>query len=149
MEEQHHEEIRIDLSDKKDIERLRHVQNVFMHQKPFLVNEVKCVIVGIQLGFDGSKYLRVKVKGVEVDMKGDVMDNKIKEAKFQYKCRMCGTVYDGPITGAGRATQVLIDFIVTGDSGPGIPLAWHDVHACDDDNMGVSDLIGYLRKERG
>ena len=70
----------------------------------------------------------------------------MKTSVFQYKCRMCGKIYDGPITSENRAFRVLVDFMVTGDSGPGIPLAWYDVHRCEDGATGVSDLVGYIRK---
>lgn len=72
----------------------------------------------------------------------------MKTAMFEYKCRRCGALFYGPCTGAERAEFVLIQFMVTGNSGPGVPLSWHSTHYCGDKpGCGIGDLIGYIVTE--
>ena len=67
--------------------------------------------------------------------------NEMKEAVLRYKCRRCGEVVDGAITGEKNVVPFLIE-IECGHMPPGIPQAMTDIHHCPDGGIGVSDLIG-------
>ncbi len=69
----------------------------------------------------------------------------MKEVRFEYKCRRCGKVVDNMGTGANptRNVQALLGAI----AGPPLPstevlVTMFDLHNCDDDGIGISDLIG-------
>ncbi len=71
--------------------------------------------------------------------------SKEKTATFRYKCRRCGKVYDGSITGEILATGFLFHLLygyqkpdtITKSSEPKA----FDMHHCED-GLGVADIIG-------
>ena len=77
-----------------------------------------------------------------------------KAAIFEYKCRRCGCVFDGPITAESNGLQFLC-MIEGGIDPPGIPTRMTDIHTnCEllmqsplwppehPRGLGVGDLIG-------
>jgi len=73
----------------------------------------------------------------------------MKTAIFQYRCRLCGKVYDDSCTNENHAQQILVA-VVHGYTMPeiliGQPLALISCHAGCEMGHGVSDLIGYVVK---
>ena len=69
----------------------------------------------------------------------------MKEARFLYKCRLCGKVDDSLCTGVQNAMPRLIEAVLFGKSvcGKGMGVNMFDTHCCEDGSMGVTDLIGY------
>ena len=68
----------------------------------------------------------------------------MKEAQFQYKCRMCGEIDDSLCCGSKLAFHRLIDCTINGRSCENdIPLTMVGTHTCKDGSQGVTDLIGY------
>ena len=71
-------------------------------------------------------------------------EKKMKTAKFQYKCRLCGEIEENPCTGEKNALIDLIEVEIHGRvKTMGIPLEILGIHNCSDGNVGISDLIGY------
>ena len=71
----------------------------------------------------------------------------MKEARFKYKCRLCGEVEENPGTAESYALHYLIAAIrgdpdFTGGMTGNVPELL-DAHNCEDGSFGVSDLIGY------
>lgn len=62
-------------------------------------------------------------------------------AQFEYKCRRCGQVVDGPSTAGKNASMALIG-VITGAK-PEPMLSMVSIHSCDIGGEGVTDLIGY------
>jgi len=75
----------------------------------------------------------------------------MKTAKFQYKCRLCGEIYDGACTGEINALNILMH-IVFGISLPedlfGVLPSMVSIHAGCKVGYGVADLIGYVVEEK-
>ena len=68
----------------------------------------------------------------------------MKEAQFQYKCRMCGEIDNSLCCGEDYAQQRFIEAILTGKSmhnDHSVNMIW--THTCKDGSTGVTDLIGY------
>ena len=67
------------------------------------------------------------------------------EVTFIYRCRKCGKEYSDAATGEPLGLYVLIA-TVHGRKMPehviGLQPEMLGIHTCDNDNMGVSDLIG-------
>jgi hypothetical protein len=74
----------------------------------------------------------------------------MKEAVFQYKCRLCGKVYDGCCCGEEIAFNILIgtllDFKELFKRYKGMRPHMVENHCCDEKtgNYGVGDLIGFI-----
>ena len=72
----------------------------------------------------------------------------MKMAKFQYKCRLCGEIYDGPCGQIKNAHMILIHTILD-EKIPeflGAPPMMISTHLCKNGH-GVSDLVGYIEEE--
>ena len=68
----------------------------------------------------------------------------MKEARFHYKCRMCGEIDDSLCCGEQHALHRLIDCTISGRSCErDIPVTMISTHTCKDGSQGVTDLIGY------
>lgn len=69
-----------------------------------------------------------------------------EEARFQYRCRLCGEVYTDGSSGTGIAYQILISTVlgVKLDRIMGIPPQLLSIHAACKMGLGVSDLLGYV-----
>jgi hypothetical protein len=69
----------------------------------------------------------------------------MKEARFLYKCRLCGKIDDSLCTAEKNAMRILTEAVVLGKSmsGGGLTVDMVSAHCCDDDSMGVTDLIGF------
>jgi len=73
----------------------------------------------------------------------------MKEARFKYRCRFCGTTYTSSITGEKNALMSLIATINDLDTHKfliGVRPSLIEIHTCDKNRTGVSDLIGYELK---
>lgn len=73
-------------------------------------------------------------------------------AKFYYKCRMCGEVYDsGTATAKDNGRQVLLETILdipySKKTIKGNPVGREKLHTCNNQQVGVADLIGYKIEE--
>jgi hypothetical protein len=73
----------------------------------------------------------------------------MSEYVFVYKCRKCGALSDGAVTGnESVATNTLIELITTGRSrtiGASVNLA--SIHSCKDGGFGISDLQGFEERK--
>ena len=69
----------------------------------------------------------------------------MRTAKFQYKCRHCGEVFQGPCGGEQFASFSIASIITTGKDipHPGHQVRLMDSHNCSDSKIGIADLIGY------
>lgn len=69
----------------------------------------------------------------------------MKEAVFQYKCRMCGAVFDGGILpDCIYARLHLMAVAVDQDLLADMAVVNKQLnHACDETRVGLADLIGY------
>ena len=68
----------------------------------------------------------------------------MKEAQFQYKCRMCGKIDTSLCCGIDYAQHRLIECLIRGRScHKDIPVTMINSHICADGSFGVTDLIGY------
>lgn len=67
----------------------------------------------------------------------------MKQAKFQYKCRLCNKIEGNLCIDEKYASINLIEAVISGrDKTGGLMLI--SIHNCKDGNKGVSDLIGYI-----
>jgi hypothetical protein len=66
----------------------------------------------------------------------------MNDITFLYRCRRCGHIENHSCTSKDRGPQLLLDAIC---DRPRLPMAptLLNLHTCNDDGMGVSDLIGY------
>ena len=76
----------------------------------------------------------------------------MKTAHFQYECRQCGEIFEGPATGESRALSILIAASASRDTGPGVLVPLIGTHGCNPEDplhrdQGVADLIGYRVRE--
>jgi hypothetical protein len=63
---------------------------------------------------------------------------------FQYKCRMCGKVFDDAQTGKEYGLMYLTSAMHGGTRLPtGQVMPPMIAHFCDDERMGAADIIGY------
>lgn len=76
-----------------------------------------------------------------------------KEARFEYKCRRCNAVTQGPFTAEHNGLTVLLGAIYENQDilpaqlRPQAPKLL-GAHLCVDQGMGVSDLLGYVVVKR-
>ena len=72
-------------------------------------------------------------------------DINMKSARFEYRCRRCGVVFEEGVTSPKQAETFLIDAILNGVShcNNSIPLTIKTPHRCNESGMGVADLIGF------
>lgn len=77
----------------------------------------------------------------------------MKSAYFQYKCRQCGEVYSNTAIGISdnrfKANMILLSTIM-GERMPkgiiGLQPQLMEMHSCNEEDIGVSDLIGFAVK---
>lgn len=69
----------------------------------------------------------------------------MKTAMFEFKCRRCGVISLGGITGVKAAKIFLEEVLSTGSSrcNNSIPLFEKQPHICADDGIVVADMIGF------
>jgi len=71
----------------------------------------------------------------------------MKEAKFRYKCRLCGQFDDNPCTSVSNAILHLHN-ILYGEkilkTQIGIPPTMTKYHICEDGKYGIMDLLGFI-----
>ena len=72
---------------------------------------------------------------------------KMKTAKFQYKCRLCGAIEENPCTSEDNAWITLISLLHGHDISQlkfvGMTPKMQTTHLCKEGSHGVADLIGY------
>ena len=82
-----------------------------------------------------------------------VKGDKMKEAVFQYKCRMCGKVYDGVCCGENIVFNIFIGVLLDINFPQNLGMKPHmtEYHLCNrkTEKHGVGDLIGYITRETG
>ena len=66
-----------------------------------------------------------------------------KEAKYMYRCRMCGDVFTSIYSGTDRAYENLVDAIYKISVNNQPPIAMITAHQCKLTKGGIADLIGY------
>jgi len=75
----------------------------------------------------------------------------MKAAIFQYKCRMCGKVYNDSCSSEKIALMILVSTVI-GSSMPknliGIKPEMVSIHSTCEMGSGVSDLIGFIVEEK-
>ena len=76
----------------------------------------------------------------------------MKTAIFQYKCRLCGMMYDGEHTSEANAQQFLLHAVYGLDLLPETLKAFMEIvlistHTGCPMGYGVSDLCGYVKRE--
>ena len=65
--------------------------------------------------------------------------------KFTYKCRLCGEVFTGAMTGhKGTATKELSLITIFEEKAK---ITEKSLHACNENDCGIADLIGYIGVE--
>lgn len=57
---------------------------------------------------------------------------------FEYRCRKCGKVFDGPSVPKERGAQLLAEYVATGNG----EIRHLFLHDCAD-GVGIADLIGW------
>lgn len=62
-------------------------------------------------------------------------------AQFEYKCRRCGQVTNGPTTAKKNGPTFLVNVVT--EAKPEPMLSMISIHSCDIGGEGVTDLIGY------
>lgn len=63
------------------------------------------------------------------------------EGTFQYKCRRCGEIDNGPTITFTNTALVLHEVITEGES-KRLGLRMNRIHGCPNGGQGISDLIG-------
>ena len=67
--------------------------------------------------------------------------------KFTYKCRLCGEIFISGVTGSPETATNELSLITVFEEKATI--TEKTLHACNETDCGIADLLGYIGCERG